>query len=948
MAELDDIKKQINDLNRRIGELGGTFKTNIDAYISSFGNDITAANKALSEMQKIFNNLDTDVNYFYNALKNVSKELKGQRDYNKDITKSYSALSSIANKLKYDQDGIQTLSKKELQNLQKKVQIQQTDLSSFLEKNKDAEKASGDRIKNYNKQLNEAYILKKKGKISDEILKNIQEDIGKKLKEEKVTLESIKNTNKEVNDLLEEQEFGIKKLNAVIKERLEEEIKIQKTLGISGKLVDGIVNTLNKLGIDSSFFEGIKEDMREVAKTGTSWKVLMTGIKGLASGIGEALKDPVSQLYILVKVAKFFINAALTANSQVVELGKSLGYAGEQFRSTLVNIESSSNSLFVTTKNLTEAFGELVKTIGFAYEFSADQLETQIKLTKQVGLQSDEAAQIQRYSVLTGQTSEQTYKSFLKGLVATRNQLKVGIDFRATLAEAAKVSGQLAANLGFNPERIAQAVVQAKALGLTFDQLKSATSSLLNFESSLENELKAELLTGKQLNLERARAAALQGDQVALAEELAKNIGTASEFARMNVLQQDALALSVGMTSDQLAETLRKREEALASGKSLQQVTDEEAQKALERASIQDKFNAAVEKLQSIIGNLVAGPLGSFIDSLSNGLTIITKIFGYFGKIFSVIKSIPGVGGLLSGIASVATIGALMALVTKSLTKGTFFNPMITKDISSAFGGGSVKDAFLGKKAGGQFTKGGGRVPKGGRTGGLLKGAGKFLTKGSVLGILGGLGLDYASEAAANAGSEGLAKGLGVGSGILGGAGTGALIGSIIPGIGTAIGGLIGGTLGGISSLMADDMMSEGGYGKRTLFAPEGAIRLNDNDTVIAGTDLNKPSPQSPPSDVNDTVIAGTNLNKPLPKSPPFDVNDTIITRTNLNKPPQSPLIDVSALAESINNMHNTLKQSANKPVVAYINGEDSFARNIGSNPNLGTSQNINTAYRMA
>ena len=32
--------------------------------------------------------------------------------------------------------------------------------------------------------------------------------------------------------------------------------------------------------------------------------------------------------------------------------------------------------------------------------------------------------------------------------------------------------------------------------------------------------------------------------------------------------------------------------------------------------------------------------------------------------------------------------------------------------------------------------------------------------------------------------------------------------------------------------------MSEGGYGKRTLLSPEGAIKLNDKDTVIAGTDL--------------------------------------------------------------------------------------------------------------
>ena len=100
----------------------------------------------------------------------------------------------------------------------------------------------------------------------------------------------------------------------------------------------------------------------------------------------------------------------------------------------------------------------------------------------------------------------------------------------------------------------------------------------------------------------------------------------------------------------------------------------------------------------------------------------------------------------------------------------------------------------------------------------------------------------------------------------------------------------------------ADDFKSEG-YGKRTLLAPEGTFKFNDKDTIIAGTNLNRqPSPSS----------------------------------------------DTSALAESINNMHNTLKQSINKPSVAFINGEDAFAKRLGSNSYLGTSQNMDTAYQMA
>ena len=63
-------------------------------------------------------------------------------------------------------------------------------------------------------------------------------------------------------------------------------------------------------------------------------------------------------------------------------------------------------------------------------------------------------------------------------------------------------------------------------------------------------------------------------------------------------------------------------------------------------------------------------------------------------------------------------------------------------------------------------------------------------------------------------------------------------------GIGTVV--ALAAAAGGIAYLMSvakgDDVMSAGsnmsGYGSRTLFGPEGAIALNNKDTVIAGTDL--------------------------------------------------------------------------------------------------------------
>ena len=665
-------------------------------------------------------------------------------------------------------------------------------------------------------------------KVSEDILKNLEK---RKIKQEDIAKSSIQ-VYKNSKDIIDnaDKEVILLKENEQIRKRIEKSTGLLGGLAKAATKIPGIGQYLNAPEAIEEM-EKLASKFEQANEKSTSFtnrlKIGLKGVNVLAKGFIENITAPEA-------IFGLIISSALKANTQIVALGKALGSSSEAYRENLVDISRTTNNLNVNTANLAEAFNEIVKATGFAYNFSADQLVTQIKLTKQVGLTADEAAQVQRYGALTGKTSEETYRSFLKGIVATRNQLKVGIDFKTTLAEVAKVSGQIAANLGFNPERIAKAVVTAKALGLTFDQLKSATSSLLDFSSSIENELKAELLTGKQLNLERARAAALAGDQVALAEELAKNIGTAADFTRLNVLQQDALSKTVGMTSDQLAETLRRREEAIASGKSLAQITEEEAAQALERQSIQDKFQAATLKLQDLLGNIVAGPLAGFLDVLSGALNIVNKLGNALSFLATPLQVIAGLFLTIKGYQ-------LASLV---ITKSMAFFEGITAGIMAA------KTASMGGQITGQIAL--------------------SILKKQELATQIGIAAAYALANPFKA-----LLGLGIAAAV---------------------------SAGLYSMSKADDFKSEG-YGKRTLLAPEGTFKFNDKDTIIAGTNLNRqPSPSS----------------------------------------------DTSALAESINSMHNTLKQSINKPSVAFINGEDAFARRLGSNSYLGTSQNMDTAYQMA
>jgi hypothetical protein len=96
----------------------------------------------------------------------------------------------------------------------------------------------------------------------------------------------------------------------------------------------------------------------------------------------------------------------------------------------------------------------------------------------------------------------------------------------------------------------------------------------------------------------------------------------------MNVLQQKSLAAAMGLTVDELADQLRKQKIAQEQGKSLEQITKEEAEQAEKRQKIQEKFTAAIEKLQDLIGNIVAGPLGQLLEMFTNVLGLLTGTTG--------------------------------------------------------------------------------------------------------------------------------------------------------------------------------------------------------------------------------------------------------------------------------------------------------------------------------
>jgi hypothetical protein len=344
---------------------------------------------------------------------------------------------------------------------------------------------------------------------------------------------------------------------------------------------------------------------------------MMAGIKKLGPALTKAL-GPIALVVQLIK-------GMMEANKQVVGLQKTMMLTQSEasdFNQDLQNAAMATGDIAVTGTKVFETFMSLSKEAGFVAKFSMATLGSATKLQKVLGISESSTAGLAMAAEATGTSLEENYKQVLGTSYEMQRQAGTQLDMKEVLEETGNVTGQIRANMGGNTVEIAKAVTQAKLLGTSLETVAAAGRQMLDFESSINKEMEAELMTGKQLNLDRARAAALAGDQATVAEELAKNMGDFTEFSKMNVLQQEALAGAMGMTADQVADMLFKQQVMGRTAEELRQQGEEELAQKLEAKSAQDQMNAAMEQLKQTFVQL-----GTALLPIVNVITIIAGVF---------------------------------------------------------------------------------------------------------------------------------------------------------------------------------------------------------------------------------------------------------------------------------------------------------------------------------
>ena len=721
-------KKMLKDLRIEASE----FTSDISGVVESFG-------RLINEIK----GTKSGVNQVVSAMKGIHK-------IGEDIQYAQKGITSLNEKDLAKLQEKMAMKKVDLENADKILKAEQKDLENAESRNKIEQENIKNRlelIKNIEKEFGLSKQLKKEKKE----LEKQDEKAKKHSKEIEKSLEKVISDQKDIEGILNQQDGHYNTLTATLaklKRQLEDQNKL---LGLGGAAVGSLNAALGSLGFGrlasalgiseaqnemDSFAKKIVQDREEQlilekeisneiearAKgegklspevlaekekqlnnlkaqnaqymgINGQFAVLKKGISSMGSSLMKNLTDPLA--LSLFFVTQLF-DALRRADKATGELARQFGTSydtASNIRQELNDIANSTGNVNITTEKLQKSLMAVNAAFGANAKLSKEELVTFTRLTEEAGYTADELMGIYKISKVTGKSLDDNTKEILGTAAAFNGINKLAINEKEVLKEVNKTSNAIKLSLGGSTAELTKAVMQAKQFGINLEQADKIAEGLLNFESSITSELEAELLTGKSLNFERARLLALNNDIAGAAAEVLKQVKSSAEFSNMNRLQQEAIAKSVGMTRDELANSLVERE-ALAKldvegaktaqeayetlkkqGLSEQEIAKKlgntKFQEQLRSQSVQEKFNATVEKLKEIFIS-IADPIMEIVNALTPAFTVLGSIASVVGKVLKLLTTI-GDGIIPKVAGGLILLGLLAGGLGKSLLSGLVY-----------------------------------------------------------------------------------------------------------------------------------------------------------------------------------------------------------------------------------------------------------------------------------
>jgi len=605
---------------------------------------------------------------------------------------------------------------KKISNSYKNIVNQIKEQGVKFDKAKDAQEALSKKISKNNQELNN----------SKDRQIGLQSAINEKLKEEEDQKTRIQDLSARMianeEDILHTQ---LLLKNGVIDEaKAHEEIARLQQLNAHFSAEQQISqdaikqSTSEKLALDQRLTkeEGIQNKLKKqneiLEKSSNRWqsdglKLMMQKLKLQSQLIFVKMLQLGYERFVqLDKAAENFRKETGFSVTQMKELRKDAESLNVQFADMGVGIEN----VYKSAKALTDVFGRTSLV-------SKEALQNVSLLSANLGVAEEASANVLATFQGIGGATEQAAMNVIK--VGAGISEKAGVPFKLVMQDVANASEQTLTMIGANPSKLMKSAIAARAMGLELNKMVASQRKLLDFSASINDELEASAMLGKNINFQLARQYAFEGRVEDAAKATLDTVKKAGDFNKMNVYQREALAKASGMELKDLTKMMAvdaQREEIMngtdeakkavlkAQEKELEQLKErnkldsEDLVAQNQKALMQQKMQGIMTKLKNIFDSIsiaFADILEPIITPLAAVIVPAFRLVGMLAKFFGFILK-----GLLLPITLIGQgFGKVADYIDGAISSFTAFSDDVKEYITYALGiaGGLMTILFVGK-----------------------------------------------------------------------------------------------------------------------------------------------------------------------------------------------------------------------------------------------------------
>lgn len=347
-----------------------------------------------------------------------------------------------------------------------------------------------------------------------------------------------------------------------IKKRREE---IAENISATNVLKE-LSNTLEKARVDADKFENV---LASVSKATTG---LRTKFVELSMGLGKTMKfvdDYNKKILQTVKNSTYLEERNKELNKSYGLSSKGANKFSKELRNVAIRTGIGGDKAFKYAEGLKDLTGGFMTSTKANEDFNAELIMGQSYLQNNMGLSEDAALRYEQYAASIGKSgveaahAQQELASALSaqtGMDATQIQKDI-------LEGIAETSEEIVGQYSKMPGNLEVAVMKAKALGTSMDQLHQTGQGLLEIESSVGKELEYQQLTGKRLLDSQGksltneyRMATIRGDGARQAELMSEFLEEEGDNLENNMFARKKAAELFGMQEGDMMRMKRQRD----------------------------------------------------------------------------------------------------------------------------------------------------------------------------------------------------------------------------------------------------------------------------------------------------------------------------------------------------------------------------------------------------